>query len=198
MPDQPLRPSSVRKRAAILDAARERFLADGYDRTSVDAVAAAAGVSKRTVYDHFTDKDGLCRAVFQTAATTLLDTVRRAAGEELRVDRDLREGALAFARRIATGTFRSSDYAVVRTLMDHGDLTGVSPDLAGEPERILASQLSVLAEAGLVRQGKAQRTAEHFGALTFMLALNQPHLEESAMDEIFVDGVDAFVRAYGQ
>jgi TetR/AcrR family transcriptional regulator of autoinduction and epiphytic fitness len=48
-----------RKRQAILKAAAEQFRACGFDATSVDRIAAAAGVSKRTVYNHFPSKEEL-------------------------------------------------------------------------------------------------------------------------------------------
>ena len=53
------RPKDLEKRAAILEAAKELFLTSGYDGTSMDAVAAEAGVSKLTVYNHFKDKETL-------------------------------------------------------------------------------------------------------------------------------------------
>ncbi len=55
----PGRPKDQNKRAAILDAAKRLFVERGYTDTSMDAVAAAAGVSKLTVYSHFGDKDAL-------------------------------------------------------------------------------------------------------------------------------------------
>ena len=55
----PGRPMDPEKRAAVLEAAKALFLARGYDGTSMDAVAQAAGVSKLTVYSHFQDKDTL-------------------------------------------------------------------------------------------------------------------------------------------
>lgn len=48
-----------RKRTAILEAAAAQFLARGYEATSMDSIAAAAQVSKRTVYKHFVSKDVL-------------------------------------------------------------------------------------------------------------------------------------------
>lgn len=57
------RPKDLAKRAAILDAGKRLFLESGFERTSMDAIAAAAGVSKITVYSHFQDKDTLFRAV---------------------------------------------------------------------------------------------------------------------------------------
>lgn len=47
------------KRGAALDAATRLFLADGYDRTSLEAVAKEAGVSSATVYKHFPTKADL-------------------------------------------------------------------------------------------------------------------------------------------
>src|ERR1700722_6406809 len=48
-----------RKHNAIAGAALVLFARDGYERTSVDAIAAEAGVSKRTVYSHYGDKENL-------------------------------------------------------------------------------------------------------------------------------------------
>ncbi|OIJ62847.1 TetR/AcrR family transcriptional regulator [Streptomyces mangrovisoli] len=59
------------KREAALDAAVELFLSGGFDRTTMDAVAARAGVSKTTVYTYFGDKFGLFRAVTERAGAAL-------------------------------------------------------------------------------------------------------------------------------
>lgn len=53
------RPKDLEKRAAILEAAKRLFLSGGFEGTSMDAVAAEAGVSKLTVYNHFKDKETL-------------------------------------------------------------------------------------------------------------------------------------------
>jgi TetR/AcrR family transcriptional repressor of mexJK operon len=53
----------TRKQVCILDAASAVFLREGFERASVDAIAAEADVSKRTIYNHFTDKRGLFLAV---------------------------------------------------------------------------------------------------------------------------------------
>ncbi len=59
---RPGRPKSAEKARAIKQAAVNLFMADGIDRTSMDAIAAAAGVSKQTVYSHFKSKDDLFRS----------------------------------------------------------------------------------------------------------------------------------------
>ena len=55
----PGRPKDLEKRAAILAAAKRLFPMSGFEGTSMDAIAAEAGVSKLTVYSHFTDKETL-------------------------------------------------------------------------------------------------------------------------------------------
>lgn len=59
------------KRTLVLDAAAEIFLDKGFDQTSMEAVAARAGVSKATVYAHYRDKAGLFEAVIERGATAL-------------------------------------------------------------------------------------------------------------------------------
>lgn len=56
---------SAEKTKAILEGAMREFLTHGYAATSMDKVAAAAGVSKATVYSHFQDKEGLFTALIQ-------------------------------------------------------------------------------------------------------------------------------------
>lgn len=57
------RPKSEEKRQDILKAASTLFLREGFANTSMDSIAKASGVSKQTVYSHFSSKDSL----FKTA-----------------------------------------------------------------------------------------------------------------------------------
>jgi len=57
------RPKDPEKRSAIIDAAGRLFLELGFERATMDAIAAAASVSKLTLYSHFADKEGLFRAL---------------------------------------------------------------------------------------------------------------------------------------
>lgn len=47
------------KHKAIVKAATKLFLKHGYSKTSMDAIAEEAGVTKQTIYSHFVNKDGL-------------------------------------------------------------------------------------------------------------------------------------------
>jgi AcrR family transcriptional regulator len=62
----------MEKRAAILVAAKALFIRNAFAGTSMDAIAADAGVSKLTVYSHFGDKDNLFREVIRSRIQDLL------------------------------------------------------------------------------------------------------------------------------
>lgn len=76
-----------RKREAIIQAAISEFRASGFEITSMDKIAATAGVSKRTVYNHFPSKEELFAEILHKLWTSICaesDTVYRQ-------DRPLRE-----------------------------------------------------------------------------------------------------------
>lgn len=56
---RPTKRLTERKREDIVRAAVEEFRTAGYEATSMDRIAQAAGVSKRTVYNHFPSKEEL-------------------------------------------------------------------------------------------------------------------------------------------
>lgn len=55
--------SASTTRTRILTAAYDLFYAEGFARVSMDAIAEAGGVTKRTLYYHFDSKDSLAAAV---------------------------------------------------------------------------------------------------------------------------------------
>jgi AcrR family transcriptional regulator len=62
---RPTREEAVRRDARLLDVATTLFMERGFDGTSIDAVAEAAGVSKPTVYARYRDKRDLFAAVLR-------------------------------------------------------------------------------------------------------------------------------------
>lgn len=86
--------SAADRRAAILEAALDAFAQGGYHETSLDAVAARAGISKALIYEHFSSKRELHGALLETYVEELLDRVLGAVqaaepgGERLRVGAD--------------------------------------------------------------------------------------------------------------
>ncbi|WP_411123427.1 TetR/AcrR family transcriptional regulator [Streptomyces sp. x-19] len=77
MPEPRRRADAVRSREAVLDAAEELFARNGPAEVSMNAVAAAAGVGKGTVFRAFTDRAGLLQALAERRTAPL----RRAVAE---------------------------------------------------------------------------------------------------------------------
>ena len=201
-----LREGSTQKRAAILTAARELFLSDGFDRTSVDAVAARAGVSKRTVYDYFGDKQTLLQAVVDGVGQSLITTIGRILDDTLpepteAIDRaDVR---VTFAMRIATDMLGSAEYATLQRLVrtQFGHLpNGGENSMADAPDEALAERFAAFAAAGLLDIPDARLAADQFIALTFGVALNRfgsaNATEDTRVRPLVVEGVRTFLRAY--
>ena len=55
----------VSKREQIIDAATQLFFAGGFNATGIEKIRGAAGVSKKTLYNHFRSKDELILAVLR-------------------------------------------------------------------------------------------------------------------------------------
>lgn len=69
---KPGRPSDIAKRQAIIEAAARSFFGVGYAASAIEQIAADAGVSKVTVYNHFGDK----RALFAAAVECECEKMR--------------------------------------------------------------------------------------------------------------------------
>ncbi|MHA7132794.1 TetR/AcrR family transcriptional regulator [Oerskovia turbata] len=65
-PGRPRESERAARRAELLDVAIQIFGARGYGSTTIEAVASAAGATKRTIYQHFTDKAGLFVAAVES------------------------------------------------------------------------------------------------------------------------------------
>lgn len=95
---------AAENRAAILRAAHELFVAQGYPQTSVAAVARAAGVSDDLVYLHFRTKRHLLVEVLNVAVTGELDSpevLEQEGPRAVAAETDQRRQIALFARDIA-------------------------------------------------------------------------------------------------
>jgi TetR/AcrR family transcriptional regulator, mexJK operon transcriptional repressor len=84
------------KHQLVLEAATSLFMAHGYGAVSMDAIARVAGVSKATLYAHFSSKDQLFATIIGEACQQKI-----ALGELLPADAtDVRAALTAFGRRL--------------------------------------------------------------------------------------------------
>lgn len=195
--------SSATKHAAIERAALTLFLRDGYDRTSVDAIAAEAGVSKRTIYTHFGDKENLLRATFRDVRDELRDRIRDIIDQTM-TGADAESALLACVRQIAMVTARSPDRAALIRL-----LIATIPHFSWSAELWHKRGITPLLAAGLERLAKTaplaidyfEEAAGHLSALTIGQLNNRSimgtvPLSDAETEAILTSGVAVFLRAY--
>ena len=204
-PGAPGRPKDLGKRAAILESAKRLFVEQGYDGVSMDQIAAAAGVSKLTVYSHFGDKD----ALFAAAARAYCEQQLPPELFEANPDTPLRERLLQIARAFFAMVSSPEAVAGHRILctpqMADSPVPGMFWD-AG-PKRVqgeFAQLLQRRIETGELEIDDVPRAASQF----FTLLKGDPHAQlvmgcgENACREAarahLEASVDMFLRAYAK
>jgi AcrR family transcriptional regulator len=199
---------SARKRRAILEAATEVFLRNGYAGTSMDQVAALAGVSKQTVYKQFADKE---RLFAEIVTGTVNEAGDRVSGEVLQLQdtgdleadlRDLARRQLALVmqprilqlRRLVIGE-ASRFPELGRTFYERGPARTIAA---------LAEAFERLAARGLLKVDDPLLVAAQFNWLVMSIPLNQAMLlgDDAPADGAHLDryadaGVRVFLAAYG-
>jgi TetR/AcrR family transcriptional regulator, mexJK operon transcriptional repressor len=199
---------SARKRRAILDAAATVFLGNGYLGTSMDEIAAHAGVSKQTVYKHFADKGALFVEIVTGAVDEIADPVHDEV-LRLRDTGDLQADLRDLARRQLERVMQPRLLALRRLVIAEA---GRFPELgctfyergAGRTIAVLASTFERLAERGILALEDPELAAAHFNWLVMSAPINQAMLlgpdksPAPAQLERYADGgVRAFLAAYG-
>jgi TetR/AcrR family transcriptional repressor of mexJK operon len=201
---------SARKRQAILDAATTIFLRQGYLGTSMDEIAACAGVSKQTVYKHFADKERLFVEIVVATVDEISDPVREEVLQLVdtrrpELERDLRE----LGRRLLARVLQPRVLELRRLVIGEASRF---PELGrafyergpGRTIDALAQVFEGLTERGVLRFEDPRLAAAHFNWLVMSVPINaamflgQDALPSSAEVRHIVDGaVRAFVAAYG-
>ena len=166
---RPTREEAARLEARIVEVAMQLFIERGFDATSIDAVAEAAGVSKPTLYARYRDKRALFEAVLNervrewlaplsaAAEAQALQTEPKDAGmvlDELSrtlLARSQDPGAAALTRCIAAQALQFPDLA--KLAYEEGWLRGV---------RAVARLLEVLATQGQVEIDDVEIAADLF------------------------------------
>jgi AcrR family transcriptional regulator len=90
--------SAAQRRGRILAAARRVFAASGYDGASMSEVAAAAGITKPVLYDHFISKTELYGALLGSIRDDLLARGAQIASQPLTPEKRFRAGVEQFMR----------------------------------------------------------------------------------------------------
>ncbi|NBO20958.1 MAG: TetR/AcrR family transcriptional regulator [Rhodobacteraceae bacterium] len=198
----PGRPKDLEKRDAILAAAQDLFSTVGLAGVGIEAIAAASGVSKVTVYAHFGDKDAILEALVARERDRLFQEI---AGPV--ADANLETRLIHFGKTLIEIMTTPCHLALDRCLSLAAQK---NPDIAERffaagPERtraMLADILAVGAAAGEIDLPDAKRGAEDLIALWFgFRAIERrfkavPPLSVADQDELIRHAVGLFMRAH--
>lgn len=199
----PGRPKDPAKRLAILEAAKRLFMQNGYDGSSMDAIAAEAGVSKLTVYSHFTDKETLFACAVESKCSEQLPPPFF----ELRADMAIDKALLAIGRGFNSLINSEESIAMMRLVITQAVQNTPMAELfySAGPHRMLLAMEHLLEQANALGQLQVehpQRAAEHFfslikGGCNFrrLIGCSEPPSGQTA-DEHVQEVVRLFVRAY--
>jgi AcrR family transcriptional regulator len=131
------------RREQLLAIGRQLFAERGFEGTSVEEIAATAGVSKPVVYEHFGGKEGLYAVVVDREIQTLLSNFDAALSRASRGREILEQAALALLDYIENETdgFRIlvRDSPVTQPT---GGFASLISDVASQVEHILAAQFA--------------------------------------------------------
>jgi TetR/AcrR family transcriptional repressor of mexJK operon len=208
-PRAPEEHRSVRKRRAIVEAATTVFLRNGYLGTSMDEIAALAGVSKQTVYKHFADKQRL----FSEIVSSTVDEVSEAVHAEVLeledsgdVDADLGD----LARRQLVAVMQPRLLQLRRLVIGEANRF---PELGrifyergpGRTLAALATAFEHLDARGELDLDDPLLAAQHFNWLIMSSPLNEAMLlgrddppARADLDRYADTGVRVFLAAYGR
>lgn len=194
------------KHRAILAGALTVFARDGYTRASMDAISAEAGVSTRTIYNHFQDKGQLFQAVIQESTARVADTQVAIIDRHLYKVTDLEDDLIELGQALATPmTGYAEHFALIRQIdadAEHIPQAALEAWQEAGPRRVLgelAHRMRQLANRGLLRIDDPDRAATHFmvliqGAVPFHHGLGATR--EAEVAEIVTTGVRAFLHGY--
>ena len=199
----PGRPKNPAKREAILAAAQILFLGNGYEGSSMEAIAAEAGVSKLTLYSHFKDKEALfCDAVKATCETRL---PRRLFQIEAECDIEQLLLAIGGAFNALVNSPESIGLHRVMVAMATQNPGLVKLFFDAGPQQLLFDLEQLFAKANaldLLQIEDPLRAAEHFcslikGAQHFRLLVGYAQAPTDEEGNLHVrDAVSVFLRAY--
>lgn len=199
--EEPLRLTD-RKREAIVTAAVAQFRQHGFQRASMDAIAAAAEVSKRTVYNHFPSKDELFAEILLLLFQRSTALAEKAYSPDRPLREQLRELLAAKLQLLTDTSFLDLVRVAVAEMMHSPERAQHMVERLGEKEQGLADWLRAARADGRLQAVDPQYgSALLQGLLKSMafwpqLTMGQPLLTGADGERLLDDCVDMFLGRY--
>lgn len=202
-------PRVIRSRAAVIEAARTLFLRNGYVGTSMEQIAIQAGLTKRTIYNIYPDKEALFEQIVGdviTYAESFASSLREEFGVEISKAK-LRHTLDRLSQRLALAILRPEVVALRRLLIcEARSFPALSKEYYDRAPGQVIDALSFgfhrLDEAGVLHVQDARCAAIQFAYLVVGESLDRAiltgtvPLKRQMMDGAR-DGVETFLARYG-
>jgi AcrR family transcriptional regulator len=196
------------KRISIIEAAGNVFCREGYAGANIDLIAAEAGVSRQTVYNHHGDKEKLFVAVVRDLTDRANAGVFATLSTFPDHPQDIEADLVAFAMRLNRNCICNRDGKFLRKLIQaeserYPELFAAWRDEGpGKTVSALAARFARLAHAGHLEIGDPDVAARQFLALinadlqmSMMLGLTPT---DSEVLNAATNAVRTFLRAFGK
>jgi AcrR family transcriptional regulator len=197
-------PSTSAKRVLILKAAGEMFVKHGFSAVSMDAIAEAVPVSKRTLYNHFSDKKELFTAVMGKRCQQVFEMLE----ENLHEEREVKLMLSEVGRRFLEIVLDAEALDMYRTLITEAQKFPELGKLFYEsgPSRtqgMLAQYLGKLHEKKILQVPRPEKAAVVFFSMMLnrvqmqcLLGVKQ-HVTPEERADIIHYAVEVFTRGHG-
>jgi TetR/AcrR family transcriptional repressor of mexJK operon len=197
------RPKDLAKRAAIVDAANSLFAEQHYELVTMEDVAARAGVSKMTVYSHFSDKDTLFENVVSDIADRMMQSVLAAGSAQVSLRQRLTVIGVSFLTIVSGVQVAGLAHTLPGALRGNRELRlrffNAGP---GRTSAALAGLISAAVERNELTVDSAKLAAEDLvslweGGLPARIVFGVSHpLTQEEIEQRAQRGTDIFLRAY--
>ncbi|POA21040.1 TetR family transcriptional regulator [Pseudomonas sp. FW300-N1A1] len=191
-----------RKREAIVQAAIAEFRTHGFDITSMDKISATAGVSKRTVYNHFPSKEELFAEILQrlwTNVTAQEDTVYNPG---LPVREQLSQLLHCKLTLLADNSFQDLARVAIAATIHSPERVQDMVLRMGEREEVLSTWIRAAQADGKLKPVDpgfaAQQMHGMLKAFAFwpQISMNEPALSPKMQTQVIESALDMFLACY--
>ena len=193
-----------RKRQDILRAAVDEFRSAGFEATSMDRIAATAGVSKRTVYNHFPSKEVLFAEILQQLWESSMASVDLAYRADAPLQGQLQELILQKLAMLSdTGFIDLARVAIAETIHSPERAREIVARMGEKEEGVTVWIRAALAD-GRLKPLDPEFAAQQLQGLVKSFAfwpqitLGQPPLSRDMQRQVATSAVRMFLGCYGR
>ncbi|MCS3837338.1 TetR/AcrR family transcriptional regulator of autoinduction and epiphytic fitness [Pseudomonas sp. JAI111] len=191
-----------RKREAIIQAAIAEFRANGFDITSMDKIAATAGVSKRTVYNHFPSKEELFAEILNQLWARVTDEQETAYRHDQPLREQMRLMLKAKLQMLGDDNFLDLARVAIAATIHSPERAQNMVERMGEREEGLTVWIRAAQADGRLKQVDPQFAAQQIQGMLKSFAfwpqisMGLPPLAEEMQNTVVESALDMFLACY--